>query len=260
VRSGRDSAALRSWEEEGVVVDGLPDGWRRHARAVHLDLVARWIGTPRGLWLKTDLQEERTPVRSLLTELEGDWIGTDVAMSVVSDAGQTLPKRVASDVRRLPLASSVLEGVLSTSTLDHFHGTEEIEDALRELHRVLRPGARLVLTLDNPENPLIRLRNGLPERWRRATGLVQFHVGPTLSAREGTAMLERTGFDVLACEHILHAPHVVGTRAARWGWVERRALPWFDRLGGTRFGRISGHYVAFLATPTGCPRSVHKGS
>ena len=238
------------WEVEGLVGDPLPEGWRRHARRAHLDLVARWVGDTKGRWLKTDLQEERSTVRSLVPELGGSWLGIDLAAPVAQEAVASGVMGTAADVRRLPFRDHAFDGVLSTSTLDHFHDVAQIDVALRELHRVLAPGGRLVLTLDNPENPLILLRNSLPDRSRRATGLVQFHVGPTLSAAAGRAALDRAGFDVLVVEHLLHAPHVVGTRAARWGWFERRALPWFDRLAHTRAGRFSGHYVAFLAAPS----------
>ena len=212
--------------------------------------MARWIGETKGRWLKTDLQEERSAVRSLVPELGGTWLGIDVAATVAKEAAATDVMGSAADVRRLPFRDDAFDGILSTSTLDHFHDVAEIDVSLHELRRVMAPGGRMVLTLDNPENPLILLRNRLPDRSRRATGLVQFHVGPTLSAAAGTAALERSGFEVLAVEHLLHAPHIVGTRAARWSWFERRALPWFDGLAHTRAGRFSGHYVAFLATPS----------
>lgn len=80
------------------------------------------------------------------------------------------------------------------------------------------------------------------------TGLAPFHVGPTLAERGLRDAVARAGFEVLAVEHVLHAPHVVGTRLARFRWWEERALPAFDRLGRTRIGRYSGHFVGVLAT------------
>lgn len=245
------ASTAERWEVEGLAEDRLPAGWRRHARRAHLDLIRRWVGDVDGRWLKTDLQEERSSVRSLVSELTGCWFGIDVSTGVAlaATSGGTGVRGCTADVRSLPFPTRAFAGVLSTSTLDHFHAVAEIETSLRELERVLAADGLLVLTLDNPENPLIWLRNHLPQRSRQATGLVPFHVGPTLSVRQGTRALERAGFEVLASEHLLHAPHIVATRAARWSWFERRALPWFDRLAGTRLGRFSGHYVAFLARP-----------
>lgn len=245
----RPRRTATDWELDGVVEDRLPEGWRRHARVAHLALIQRWIGTVEGRWLKTDLQEERSPARSLLPSLPGEWYGIDVAFGVAASSRHAGVPAAVSDVRALPFADGAFDGILSTSTLDHFDVRGDIDVSLRELRRVLAPGGRMVLTLDNPQNPLIRLRNALPERSRMRV-LVPFHVGPTLSEHEGRAALARAGFDVLASQHLLHAPHIVGTRSARWPWVERRVLPAFDRLAATRVARYSGHYVAFLARVT----------
>ena len=243
-----DAAAERYWDGLADQVDDLPDGWRRHARTAHLDLVARWVGDPGGRWLKTDLFEERSAVRALLPALStARWVGADVAPATVAASG--VRPAVAADVRRLPFPDASFDGVLSTSTLDHFDHRRSIERSLVELRRVLAPGGHLVLTLDNPDNPLVRLRNALPHAVARRTGLVPFAVGETLDLDHGVDALVRAGFEVVDTTTVLHAPHVVGTRLARFAWWERRALPAFDRLGATRASRFSGHFVAFLARP-----------
>ncbi len=239
--------ADRRWEVEGVVPDQLPDGWRRHARRAHADLFARWVGTdPSGTWLKTDLQEERTSVRSVLPDIGGTWVGVDLSSGVLSEASVHGWAGAVADVRHLPFAPGAFAGALSTSTLDHFEDKREIDVALSELRRCLAPGASLVLTLDNPANPLIWLRNSLPPRWRARTGLVPFHVGPTLRAEEARDAVSRAGFEVVDSEHLLHAPHIVCTRAARFRFVERRVLPLLDRVGSKLTASRTGHYVAVL--------------
>lgn len=243
-----DAASEREWDGLADQVDDLPDGWRRHARTAHLDLVARWVGDPDGRWLKTDLFEERSAVRALVPALPtARWVGADIAPATVSVSG--VRPAVAADVRRLPFPDGSFDGVLSTSTLDHFDDRSSIERSLVELHRILAPRGHLVLTLDNPDNPLVRLRNALPHGIARRTGLVPFTVGETLDLDDGEVALERAGFEVVDTATVLHAPHVVGTRLARFGWWERRALPAFDRLGATRAARFSGHFVAFHARP-----------
>lgn len=236
------------WDEVAGQADALPDGWRRHARQVHLDLLARWVGEPSGRWLKTDLFEERQPARALLGRLgSARWIGADVARATVLASG--VRPAVTADVRSLPVADGAFDGVLSTSTLDHFDDPSSIAVALTELRRVLRPDGRLVLTLDNPQNPLVRLRNALPRGVARRTGLVPFAVGATLGLDDGTATLARCGFEVLDTATLLHAPHIVGTRLARHPAWERHALPRLDRAGETAIGRYTGHFVAFLCRP-----------
>lgn len=239
------------WDRAAEAADALPDGWRRHARRAHEQLFRRWAGSAAGgRWLKTDLQEERLGgVRALVPRLEGTWVGVDASRRVVQEASAAGVVGTVADVRCVPFADASFDGVLSTSTLDHFHHRSEIDEALTELRRVLRPGGRLILTLDNPHNPLLALRNALPRRAQTATGLVPYHVGPTYSEGAGRAALERTGFRVEATTFLLHAPHLVGTRAARWHTVETRVLPFVDRVERRRgIARFTGHFVAFAAT------------
>ena len=233
-----------SWEDVAHQRDGLPPGWRRHGRDAHLDLIRRWVGDPEGRWLKTDLYEELDDTRALLPRLgTAEWVGMDVALAAARAAATS----VQADVRRLPFDDGAFAGVLSTSTLDHFFERRDIDVSLRELRRVIAPGGVLVLTLDNAWNPLIALRNALPPNLRAKTGLAPFHVGPTLGAAAARAAVAAAGFEIVAVEHLLHAPHVVGTRLARFGRWERRALPALDRLGRTGVARFSGHFVAVLA-------------
>lgn len=243
----RTDSVTSTWEEQGLVPDALPEGWRRHARAAHLELLTRWLGGTDGVWLKTDLQEERFAARSLLPRLDGAWIGVDIAASVAAAVRSDVAVAAAADVRALPFGDASFDGILSTSTLDHFVDAADIEVSLREFRRILGPGGRLVLTLDNPQNPLVWVRNALPSSVQRRTGLVPFDVGHTLSATKGVEALSRTGFLVDRVEHLLHTPHVVGTRAARWAPVERWVLPTIDRLRATGLAPRTGHYVAFLA-------------
>lgn len=237
------------WDDVAAQPDALPDGWRRHARHAHLELLSRWVGVPSGRWLKTDLFEERQPSRALLPELRSArWVGADLSRQTIRASG--VRPAVTADVRRLPFADRSFDGVLSTSTLDHFADRSSIEVALVELRRVTAAGGHLLLTLDNPQNPLVRVRNALPRAVARRTGLVPFAVGATLGLEEGAAALVRSGFEVLAATTLLHAPHVVGTRLARNARWERRALPWFDRAASTVAGRYTGHFVAFHARPS----------
>ena len=236
------------WDEVGEQRDALPAGWRRHAAAEHLALLRRWVGPLQGRWLKTDLYEERSPARALLPSLPGPrWVGADVSPTVVAQARGSGADLAVLDVRALPFAGGTFDGVLSTSTLDHFDDPADLATSLAELRRVLGDGGVLVLTLDNARHPLIRLRNALPPGVARRTGLVPFAVGHTLDERGGRAALTTAGFAVETSTHLLNAPHVVGTRPARVPWYEHRVLPRTTALGRTRLAPWTGHFVAFLA-------------
>jgi SAM-dependent methyltransferase len=166
--------------------------------------------------------------------------------------------RVA-DVRALPFPDGSFDTVLSNSTLDHFASPHDIATALTELHRVLRSGGRLIVTLDNPFNPAVALRNVLPPGFLRRSGLAPFAVGATCGPRRLRAMLEDAHFKVNRLGAVFHAPRVLvvlgGHALDRFAgpsaqlsyarfWTAFEAL---DRL-PTRF--LTGHFVAALAHRT----------
>ena len=247
-RGPEHEGELAHWGGIAGSRDLLPQGWREHGRLQHLDLFRRWVGEPAGRWLKTDLFEERTEIRALLPHLAtAQWTGIDIAADVGTRAAEGDHFRVVADVRALPFRAGAFDGVLSTSTLDHLPDKASVVASVGELARVLAAGGSLVLTLDNPENPLIRLRQIVPDRLAALSGLAPYGVGATLSEREGRDALALAGLEVAAVEHLLHAPHVVGTRLARFRWYARHGLPLFDRLAHTRFAPRTGHYVAFFA-------------
>jgi ubiquinone/menaquinone biosynthesis C-methylase UbiE len=83
----------------------------------------------------------------------------------------------------------VLEETAAAEATDlTFQDEAEIVAALGELHRVVRPRGRLVVTLDNPPNPLNAIAKALQLEWlsrmwvrhARVTvrvGHVPYHVG-----------------------------------------------------------------------------------
>ncbi|MGH9030262.1 MAG: class I SAM-dependent methyltransferase [Acidimicrobiales bacterium] len=236
---------MEDWRELASARDESAPGWRRHGRRVHLEMLGRWAGPVTGRWLKTDLSEERSPDRALLTEIEGRWVGIDLAAGFGPRLGAGV--FLAGDIRRLPFRSEVFDGALSTSTLDHFHDPEDVRASLVELRRVLRRGGLLLLTMDNRSNLAVRARNAMPRLAHVVTGQVPFPVGATVARRGGVSLLSECGFEVTDVDHLLHAPFVLGTRPARWSWWERRVLPAFDLLGRSPLAPFTGHYVAFRA-------------
>ena len=194
--------------------------WRRHSDAVNSSLIAQWLpaGACRHL-LKTDLFDE--------------------AMA-----------------RRLPFADATFDVVVSNSTLDHFDARDDIRIALRGLHRVLRPGGTLVLTLDNLANPLVALRNALPARLLRRLGLIDYPVGVTCGPWRLRRLLRESGFVVLDSTALLHCLRVFEVAALRrlpadlpsvkQARILRRLARW-ERLAGWPPRFITGHYVGVCA-------------
>jgi SAM-dependent methyltransferase len=121
-------------------------------------------------------------------------------------ARRPVPQFLAADARGLPLRTASLDLVLSTSTLDHFDSRREFVAAISEIARVLRPGGRLVLTIDNPSNPLY-----WPLRWLGRTRWVPFPFGYSPSGPRLREMLADAGLEVIACETLIHNPRIVST-------------------------------------------------
>jgi SAM-dependent methyltransferase len=245
---------LESWE--ATPAHAL---WRAHSDAVNLALLRRWLPDgPLGRVLKTDLFDEAVG-SGLAGELESRAevvVGVDLAAPVVEAAVAARPGlegRVA-DVRRLPFEAASFDLVVSNSTLDHFHSVGEIVNALEELARVTRPGGRLVITLDNRENPIVALRTSraFAPLFRRL-GLVPYELGVTCGHRRLSRLIEGAGFEVRATEAIMHCPpQVTASLSARFSSGRppagtanhlRRVLR-FEALGRWPTRYLTAHFVA----------------
>lgn len=234
--------------------------WRRHSDDVNRALCARWLGGGAERLLKTDAFDEAVAegVVPLLATRARVVVGIDIAETALARARQRYPRLCASaaDVRRLPFPDATFDAVVSLSTLDHFASLSELRTGLEEVARVLRPAGRLVLTLDNPANPVVAMRNALPFGPLRRLGLVPYFVGSTCRPARLRALLDEVGFDVRETAAVLHCPRVVCVTAARLlarfapAWMQARflaGLSAFERLGAwpTRF--LTGHFTAVLA-------------
>jgi len=229
-------------------------------RAVHLDWISRNLPPDLriGTVLKTDLFEEAYGPDELLFTLSVDAglkIGFDINPETVSRAAGRQSDHACrflnADVRRMPLADESVDVVLSNSTLDHFDTEREIEQSLRELTRVLKPGGIMLVTLDNPRNPLFfLLRASLP--W---TG-VPFRLGKTLSLRKLLRVLDRAGLEVQSTDWLIHNPRFLSTliyltlrrmfgprASGTIGWL----LTLFSKLGRLPTRGFTGAFVAACA-------------
>jgi SAM-dependent methyltransferase len=237
--------------------------WRAHSDAVNLALIRRRLSDQRlGRVLKTDLFDEAVG-EGLVGELQAraqEVVGIDLAPPVVEAATARRPGLVGmvADVLHLPFEPASFDVVVSNSTLDHFDSLDAVGDGLSELSRVLRPGGRLLITLDNRQNPLVALRTSraFAGLFRRL-GLVPYELGVTCGRRRLIALLDRAGFDVQATEAIMHCPpQVAGKLAERLAGDGsaatlqddhlRRVLR-FEALGRWPTRYLTAHFVAAWA-------------
>jgi SAM-dependent methyltransferase len=162
--------------------------------------------------LKTDLFEEACGKGALFDDLFPGAtlrIGVDLAFRIVANAVEyTGPSAnlLATDVRRLPFRSSSVDLILSNSTLDHFESATEFKAALIEVARVLRRNGSLIITLDNPRNPLY-----WPLRWMNHFHKAPFPLGYTCSGLELMKVLEECGLRVEQTGTLIHNPRCLST-------------------------------------------------
>jgi len=232
--------------------------WRIHGDSVNSMLVSKWLGSTRvSSVLKTDLFDEafgsglyeRLSVRSSL------FTGIDISHNVVR-AARSFHESLTSlcaDARSLPFADGSFDVVISNSSLDHFRTPDQILMSLREVYRVLKAPGRLLITLDNPVNPVIALRQLLPFPWLHRAGVVPYYVGATFGPWKLRRALESVGFKVANLDAILHCPRAVAVFFARV--VERkaglrgkrgflRALMSFEHLSRLPTKFLTGYFVA----------------
>jgi len=229
---------------------------------VYRALVARWAhDAPAGPALKTDLFEEATGQYTLLPALatRGDAVtGMDWTPAIVRAAKQAHPASLANaivcDARALPFATASFALILSNSTLDHFAREEDIYRSLDELSRILCPGGILILTLDNPANLFVWLRNRLPFRWLHRAGVVPYYMGATLSANRARAALSHAGLVVTGQTAIVHAPRLPAIWLARLvapyrklPALLRRTLALCERAERWPSRHQTGYYIALRA-------------
>jgi SAM-dependent methyltransferase len=221
-------------------------------RKVHQDWIRTSTGNrSRGVVLKTDLFEEAYGADHVFDDLFPDMrlaVGMDLdprtALAALRRHSPAFHS-IVCDARHLALRSASIDLVISPSTLDHFESPEDIVESLDELARVLRPGGILLISLDNPRNPLYHLL-----RWFSRRGCTPFRLGQTVSLRSLTRMLSERGFQIEETHYLIHNPRGISTAlflALRKAFGRFASLPIRGLLGVFAvLGRLSSRSL------TGC--------
>ena len=227
---------------------------RRYSDSATLKLLDRWLPDVHGRRiLKTDLFDEAVGegLYPALRDGGATVAAVDLSEAVLRAARVRYPELDATraDLRALPHRDGTFDVVVSNSTLDHFRSRKDIELALAELHRVLLPGGHLAITLDNPVNPLVALRNVLPQAPMRRIGLVPYFVGATCGPRALNSLLRSARFEIRDARALMHFPRVLARPIASASQVDPlvRFLLGFERLGRLPTRYATGQFVAVLA-------------
>ncbi len=241
--------------------------WRDYVKDVYQVLFDKWLsGFNKGITLKTDLYDESLTTYNLIHLLNDRCehiIGTDVSFHIAASAQKRLLTKhrnwrnaVVSDIRKTALKTDSLDQIISNSTLDHFLIKEDIIISLKELHRILKTGGTLIITLDNPTNPMVFLRNSASYRFLKFIKVIPFYMGATLSSKELIRIMKTIGFKIDNSSSIIHAPRILAMLA---GYVIdktgndklklyfKRILKIFERLERSPIKYFTGYFIAVKA-------------
>lgn len=250
------------WDSYAKVwIDDNPQRlWRRHSDALNARLLARWLPQERvDLIVKTDLFDEAVTggLYTTLLKYARCAAAIDVSPIVAGGARAKHPAMLAAsgDIRDVPLQDECADAVVSLSTLDHFESVDDIPLGLREMHRILKPGGTLIVTMDNPSNPILAVRASLPFSLTHRAGLVPYPVGRTHSMRAMARLVQESGFDVIDRTAIMHAPRMLAIQALRFAKNENGAssaaaaktLMAFEMLEKLPTRYRTGHFIAIRA-------------
>ena len=206
----QDSPVSRPLGSDSWYLDPLV---ARQKAAVNRACVRRWAGeSASGTILKTDLFEEANGEDHILGELASASrfvVGVDCLPSTVERAARRFRspriRLSVADLRVFNFAGGVFDLVVSTSTLDHFESRAELVQSLAELGRVLRPGGRMIVVLDNPLNPAY-----FPLKWC-CRWFAPFRLGYAMTRRGLCAIGEAMGLEILGKDYLIHNPRIIST-------------------------------------------------
>lgn len=126
-------------------------------------------------------------------------VAVDIVLPVLRWCHPVMDVRMAADIFRLPFRPSTIEGIWNVGVVEHFPH-RAIDEILREMHRVLRPGAPVILLwpADNSiPQKILRAIEWVVNRRRRGPRFA-FHpdeISKLRSNAEGREVLRRNGFE-----------------------------------------------------------------
>jgi ubiquinone/menaquinone biosynthesis C-methylase UbiE len=149
---------------------------------------------------------------------------------------------LAGDVRSLPLENETADRVLCSEVIQHVPGNEGRRQALKELHRILRPGGILVITAYRWHGHIRRTKDGFFEN-----GLYRY----AFTAREFGALMRSAGFEEVRIGGTVVLPRLSERLGVSFETQRRLAF--------TPVGRHLAHYVIGRAVSPGAHGATGRG-
>lgn len=243
------------------------DIWLAHSRWCYQRILETWLeNSTNTIALKTDLYDEAVTPHNLIPLINQKYdhvIGTDISFEVaesarkrLSENGNHRPNILVTDTKNQAFQDNTFDRILSNSTLDHFKHTDDLLKSLKELRRILKPDGILIITLDNPLNPVVFIRNHLPYRLLKKFGIISFYVGATLSRPKLVKTLEAMDFRIEKETVIIHSPRIIAlkigalierSKSGEWKRFYITLLRLFECLKALPTRDFTGYFVAVKA-------------
>ncbi|MBD3383816.1 methyltransferase domain-containing protein [candidate division KSB1 bacterium] len=227
--------------------------WRKHMQWLYLAYFREYTkGKKFQILLKSDLYDEAISEEGLLPAFikNSEYaVAMDLSWPVAREGIENIQKQrpdwsmaVVTDALAPGFREQSIDMVFSNSTLDHFSSKRELHQALQQLALCLKSGGMLIITLDNPVNPLIFLRNLLPFKIVRKLGFIPYFMGKTLNRKQLVRLLERHDFKIRNHTTLLHAPRIL------FIWLARLICRF--NMGHTWFLKLLRHFEKLEKLPT----------
>jgi SAM-dependent methyltransferase len=162
--------------------------------------VSRYFA-PQGVFLEAGSGTSETSMRIDKKGGARVLVALDLIRPVLEQCHLVMDERICGDIFHLPFRSGSVDGIWNVGVMEHFPH-EQIDQIMREFHRVMRPGARLVMlwpaTFSIPQRILrvIEYFVNLRHKGER----FQFHpdeISQVRSLQQGREILSRNGFRAL---------------------------------------------------------------
>jgi len=154
-------------------------------------------------------------------------VAGDIILPILADCHPVMDVRAGADIFRLPFRDNALDGIWNVGVMEHFLHPD-IDRIMGELHRVLKPGATVILlwpATDSLPQKGLRLVERVANIWRRRTPL-RFHpdeISQLRSSDEGRDVLERNGFETVTVDWGLRSLMAFKTVVGRKGTARAAA-------------------------------------
>ena len=200
----RKKAELADWSEhwsgehQGRISQKFFSFWRKAVFARTVRYFLNRYFPAAGVFVEAGSGTAETSIRINKYGGERLLVAVDIVLPVLSLCPPVMDARICADIFRLPFRSNSVDGIWNLGVMEHFTH-EQIDQVLREFHRILKPKGRVILFWpgkDSVPQKMLKVVEKIINLKKRQR---EFHFHPDeisqiASMRQGREILARNGF------------------------------------------------------------------